>query len=666
MKKESPILEKTVEECLREFERGYMRLFSDLPPEGREYMRGLVDSLMSGDTALADALYAYDYEHRRVPPEVFFTHSDYLGHFKEDIYQAWLPHMYAICSPRNRIYECVLTGSLGIGKTTIGSGAIMAYKLHEILCLKDPARFYGLGKKSKIIFGIYSLSLEAAEEAGFFVLRDQMLADSPFFSSLYQRSPFGTDEITFPKNVIVKTGSKGLHAAGKNLFAICVDEMNLMAQGKSTISKAFDLANTVSRRLESRFMQRRGEMPGICVFLGSAASESSFIERRVQKVKDKPGHYVVRGALWDFVHTDEYGRSKYSGKTFRVQVGNEKSDSKILDKVHFKDNVAQVEEDLEPDMDCQVVDIPVEHFSSFEVDVDGSLQDLAGVSSKSMLKLFTSPERVLRCFNKELLNPFVTSTLSAYLGDGTCELRYEFDKNVCRVEGGRYVPRRHPEAPRYIHIDLAKNQDRAGISMVHPSSHFITVEPEGDEDGLGLYDVTKYIEADFSLAIEAGPQKESIDFANIRRLVFFLRRMGYWIRQITMDWWQSEDSLQRFQEVGLAAEVQSLDREITPYMMLRNVFNARRISVPSRGAAEEELLYKELIALDFDQLMQVVDHPPGGSKDMADGLCGAVYRCLIDKIRPSDARRSQVNRKSPDHYKRFLGEMRELCERYEI
>lgn len=653
---------RIVESVLKDLGRGYLQEFASLSPEGRELFRNMMPSALSGDTATMEALYAMDYDHRRVDPETFFTHPDYMGHFRKNIYPAWWPHLLNICDPAKSIYEVILTGSLGSGKSTVGIGLILSYHLHRLLCLKDPASFFGLGKKSRIIFGVYSLDLKSAEDIGFYILRDQLLAESPFFNSLYRRSPYGTDQIEFPKSILVKTGSGSLHAAGKNLFAIAVDEMNLMKKGDSTVNKAFTLANDVTRRLESRFLQSGGNIPGVTVFIGSAGSDSDFIERRIRMTKGRPHHYVVRAAIWEFARLDARGRSKYCGQRFRVQVGNKYYGSKVLDEVVCTDGVYEINQLEDADEGCNVIDVPVEHYNSFEMDPDGSIKDLAGVSTKSFMKLFTSKKYLQRACVPDLPSPFRQEIIDAYLFSQT-ELAYEFDQTrMCRVRGSQYVPLRHPQAPRYVHIDLAKNKDKAGVAMVHPSKHMLGMQTmDRDEFGVPLYDVNKEIEVDFCIAVCSGPRKEAIDFANIRRLIFHIRNCGFWIRLVTLDSWQSEDTRQRILEAGINAEIFSLDKDTRPYLIFRNLVNAGKVVWP-RGLTH---LYEELADLDYDAFLDKVDHPEGGSKDEADSVAGAVYRCSVDQIKPGEMRHiPQVGRDLVvDSY---LQQLKELQERLAV
>ncbi len=500
------------------------------------------------------------------------------------------------------------------------------------------------------MFGVYSLDLKSAEDIGFYILRDQMLGDSPFFNNVYRRSPFGTDEIGLPKNILVKTGSQSLHLVGSNLIGIAVDEMNVMRKGATTAGRAFKLANDVSRRLESRFMQRGGEIPGVSVLIGSAGSETDFIEKRVRRVAGKKHHYVVRGALWDFVRKDAQGRSKYCGKTFRVQSGNKFFKSKLLDRVTEEDGEYVITPDSAvAEEGCNVVDVPVEHFTAFDIDTDGALRDLAGVSTRAFMKLFSNQERLVASMKNDLPKAFDSQLIAAYLF-GPTELAHEFRvTRMCRVRGSKYQPLRHPNAPRYIHIDLAKNTDKAGIAMVHPSSHFIHIAKEDKDDERGLlFDIRKEVEVDFTLAVECGSKKEPIDFANIRRLIFYIKRCGFWIRMVTIDSWQSEDTQQRLAEAGIPVEGLSVDKDTRPYLVFRNAVNAGKELIPYH-----QKLFEELIDLDYDADEDRIDHPEGGAKDIADALAGSSYRCLIDKVRPSEI---PVEYAPAGHYDKYLAD----------
>lgn len=516
----------------------------------------------------------------------------------------------------------------------VANAFLIPYKIYWLSCLKNPARYFGLADDTKIVIGIYAITKDHAEEIGFYDLRDQAIDNSPYFRYAFPRVPNDGNSLVFDKGIRVLVGSKELHAIGHNLFAISMDELNFYEQGKGTKKKAHDLVAAVSRRTESRFRTESGIVAGFVVLISSKRTETDYLEARLRKIKKLPGVYVVDAAFWDF---DE--KTHYSGKRFRVQLGDEFRDAKILDEVQFDDDgieVTDIKEVEREDDTAEVIPVPVEHYKAFVEDLNGSIRDIAGRSTRGFTPFFGNKQVVTDMADASLPLAFDAESLPIYLADKR-QIVEAFNVNrLCQVDMNRWRPSRHRAAPRYLHIDLAKNKDAAGVSMIHPSSHFITKEEDEEgrpreEDGVPIITVVKEIEVDFAVAITAGPRGEEIDFQKIRNFIFFLRSIGFWIRRVTYDSWESVDSIQQLRGAKFDADVQSVDRTAIPYKTLRRAMAERRVKAPPH-----ELLRTELIGLEHDVEADKVDHREGESKDVADALCGAVYGCLTDKIKPGD------------------------------
>ena len=79
---------------------------------------------------------------------------------------------------------------------------------------------------------------------------------------------------------------------------------------------------------------------------------------------------------------------------------------------------------------------------------------------------------------------------------------------------------------------------------------------------------------------------------------------------------------QQLTTMGFAdVKLVSLDRKPDGYLSLRSAINEQRLMLPSDMPTVE----KELINLERDNQTGKVDHPPDGSKDIADSLAGAVF-----------------------------------------
>ncbi|MEE8273416.1 MAG: hypothetical protein V3R88_01910, partial [Alphaproteobacteria bacterium] len=73
-------------------------------------------------------------------------------------------------------------------------------------------------------------------------------------------------------------------------------------------------------------------------------------------------------------------------------------------------------------------------------------------------------------------------------------------------------------------------------------------------------------------------------------------------------------------KAGIRAEELSVDRTPEPYEYLRRCLYQNRVAM-----VESETLKVELAQLEFNTEKNKIDHPPRGSKDLADAVCGAIY-----------------------------------------
>jgi len=592
----------------------------------------------------------------------------------------------------------------------------MTYKIYRVSLLKDPPSFYGMQAKSKIVFGLYAMTRDQVEDVGFYILREQMIDQSPYFAEMFPRSPHGTDSIHWPtKDIHVITGSSQIHAIGQNLYALVADELNYFARGQKTAERARSLVGEVSRRLESRFLAFGGDIPGVAMFLSQTRTSRDFLEQRIRDSKHKEGVITIRGPRWSF-DPRPYGdlSSKTEGfregidPSFRVFVGDEVQDARILDTMHKRPDGTQVIRPIDPSNepgDGQIMAVPTQHYKAHFDDLHGALRAIDDVPTASFTPFFPRREVVSLAFDEELEFPFPAQTFRCH-EKSNLRLQDLYDyAAVTRINMGSREPIRHPESPRYVHLDLAETGDLAGVAMVHPSVHALrelSVYDAIDPAEVGESEVLKRVEVDFYVGLQSGPFKEPIHFAKIQVFIDWLSRIGYWIRCITADRYQSFDMLQRFRDAGFETDFISLDRTSEGYKTLRQAANENRVSIPFPATLNPKraalppadlrrlledpqamtiwkhqqreqrlgkvLLFKELTGLEHDVERDKVDHrdlnPDGsiGSKDLADAVTGAVWKCLTDKMpvdqeRPADQRPSSLLGKRLDRYLEYVRRM---------
>jgi hypothetical protein len=156
----------------------------------------------------------------------------------------------------------------------------------------------------------------------------------------------------------------------------------------------------------------------------------------------------------------------------------------------------------------------------------------------------------------------------------------------------------------YMHIDLALVSDSAGIAMCHNEEEKVII--------------------DLALAIDPPPNGE-IDLAEIRNLVCELKSRKFSIQKVTYDSFQSASSIQELNKLGINSENLSVDKDLAPYETLKELIYLGKVKTYRNDRLLEELHRLELID------GKKVDHPSKGSKDIADGVAGAVYNCMMNQ-----------------------------------
>jgi len=186
-----------------------------------------------------------------------------------------------------------------------------------------------------------------------------------------------------------------------------------------------------------------------------------------------------------------------------------------------------------------------------------------------------------------------------------------------------------------LHADLAISGDRAGIAMCHVKNwerrthlapgqenkekkHYVE-----DDKPIIKVDFVTCFESDLEAVNEDGElQPREVQIRWFRALIRELRRRGFVIGLVTFDNFQSTDSIQILEMWGIPSDKLSVDRNAVPYATLRDVMYDGRLE-----GYHHQLLIDEIEGL--NKLPNgKIDHPPGGSKDLADALCGAVTNAL--------------------------------------
>lgn len=234
--------------------------------------------------------------------------------------------------------------------------------------------------------------------------------------------------------------------------------------------------------------------------------------------------------------------------------------------------------------ECAGLHVPVEYWPEFNRNEQRALRDLAAQPSEAFSPFFPDATVLERAIDQRLTPPL----------DETGTLR------------GGYKPT--DQLPRYIHVDLALKKDACGVAMAHCEQ-----DRRQDEE--------PRVVVDFMLQI-LPPRDGEIRLAGVRELVLDLVQRGFNIAQVSYDGYQSRDSIQILRHRGINAQVVSVDRDMEHYETLKELLNEGRL----RWYRYEPLL-AECKGLELVQ-GTAVDHRPGGSKDVADAVAGAVGQAV--------------------------------------
>lgn len=495
--------------------------------------------------------------------------------------------------------RALLTGAIGIGKTTFASIAL-PYMAHWVLCLKDPQKYFGLLPGSRIAFMQMSTSEQQAREVifGDIVAR---IKNCEWFRDNFPMDPKFTRQIRFEKDVWILPGdSAETSFEGYNILGGILDEgdSHKITAEKDFAQQGFE---TIESRVASRFVdnsdpEREGHL-GLLIVIGQMKKASGFMARQYRAFKLDPKAYVVRMSIWESFGWDKYTRADGTRNSFWYQIKR---------RMIVPPAVGAI---LDPD---ECIEIPNAFLAQFRNNPEKALRDLAGIPPATA-------------------DPFIS------LVDKIEEAR---DKWVERTEGSSPVSE-SVTAPKFASWFLANGDPRKRVLHVD-----VAISPNGDALGMAMGYVEKlvtvdeeekpYIVIDFMLRVRAAPGTE-IMLSDVRRIIYDLRDVRrFRLKKVTYDGFQSTDTLQQLRKKRFEAENVSVDKTVLPYEDLREAIYESRIEFPrymtymNLGDTElVEVAYKELTELSVQK--NKVDHPANGSKDLADCLAAVTYTLMGDR-----------------------------------
>lgn len=548
----------------------------------------------------------------------------------EGMYPTWKAQLLDDFDWGSYIHNLVITGSLGIGKTYI-MVTVLLYRLVLCTLLKNPQAFFGLTRGTKIVYNILSVTKQAVNETAFGLAKNFM-AKSMYFIDECNFDPdskYTNFRIELPGDVDLTAGSKGWHVLGRNTLGVALDEGNWRNEANPD-TKAYDLYNEVRVRIQNRFMRASKFLPAISVLASSAKDESSFTEtviKEIEKANDPIHQKVYRNAVYKI----KRHVLRLTGQWFKVAYGLKTQEPYVMTGVYAEDGKPQQgpESHEAPPTGASTELVPVEYLQEFKRNTRVALQSIAGISTGGSNRFFASTVDIMRCIELAeadgVLDPARKDSpkqMPLSMEDNTQVWDYlDHNKFLTKVQS-RIVPKRHPYAARFAHLDLA-TVGMAGLAVCHMVGNQKVEGVVSKETGLPYSEYRLIVEYDFILTFCAGRSKP-ISLEKVQTFIMWLvQECGFRFGIVTADQFQSVMPLQMLQSRGFNADTLSIDRDKKVYTAWRQAFQEQRLRPYHNDMMIHEA--ENLVDLESDKK---IEHPKNGSKDTSDACAGAYFDAI--------------------------------------
>jgi len=534
-----------------------------------------------------EALKSDNFEERPVDAKTFVEGEDYLNQpplsqVQYDIVEA-MSQIYKLedviellgDTEGRRYYkkytknEVILQLGKGSGKDFTSTVAC-AYIVYKLLCLKDPARYFG--KPAGDAIDIINVAINAQQAKNvFFKGFKNKIERSPWFAGKYNPK---AESIEFDKSITVYSGhSERESHEGLNLILAVLDEISGFATEVGTGNDQGKTADNIYKAFRASVDSRFPDL-GKVALLSFPRFPGDFISTRYEAViaekevvtkthrfvmnpdlpEDQEGNYL--DIEWD---EDTIVSYKYPGM-FAV-----KRPTWVVNPTRKIDDFKL----------------------AFFTDMGDAMQRFACVPTFSSDRFFKQTEKVKAAMT--IRNPL--------------DAIRRFDES--------FKP--DPNKKYYVHADLAQKHDKCAVAIAHVDK-WVNIQVIKDYQQIApvvVVDAVAWWE----------PRTEGpVNLSEVKQWIQNLRRLGFDIGMVSFDRWQSFDIQNELKQVGMRTETVSVAKK--HYEDMAMLIYEERLAMPMI-----DLLFEELSELKIMNNNKV-DHPRKKSKDLADAVCGAIFGAI--------------------------------------
>lgn len=470
--------------------------------------------------------------------------------------------------------EIILQLGKGSGKDFTSTVAC-AYIVYKLLCLKDPARYFG--KPSGDAIDIINVAINAQQAKNvFFKGFKTKIEKSPWFAGKFYAK---AESIEFNKSITVYSGhSERESHEGLNLILAVLDEISGFATEIGTGNDQGKTADNIYKAFRASVDSRFPDL-GKVALLSFPRFPGDFISKRYDDViaeKDvllKTHKFVMNPDLPE----DQEGNA--------LEISWEE-DSIISYK--YPGVFALKRPTWEVNPTRKIDDFKL----AFYTDIGDAMQRFACVPTFASDAFFKQRDKVQQAMS--IRNPL---------------------DHFRRFDEG-FVP--NPDKIYYVHADLAQKHDKCAVAIAHVEK-WVNIQVIKDYEQISpvvIVDAVAWWE----------PRAEGpVNLSEVKQWIQNLRRLGFNIGMVSFDRWQSFDIQNELKAVGMRTETVSVAKK--HYEDMAMLIYEDRLAMPAI-----DLLFEELTELKIMKGNRV-DHPRKKSKDLADAVCGAVYGAISNTPR---------------------------------
>lgn len=512
----------------------------------------------------------YQYQLIEVSSQIYFEHTLISLYGEQEGIKRWL----------RTVREVIAQLGKGSGKDFLSTIAC-AYIVYLLLCLRDPARYYGKPEGDSIDILNIAINADQARRV-FFENFKKRIKNSPWFEGKYIERQ---GHMEFNKNVNVYSGhSEREGFEGYNVIYVVLDEISGFAIDSNTGNERAATAQGIYDMYRASITSRFAKV-GKLVLLSFPRFKGDFIQQRYKEATEGDMN----------ASPPSYGEKEIIVRDHTFQ---------IYDDLPAGTEGNEFTIEWEEDHIIRYAEPRVFAMKrpSWEVNPTKNIEEY----KEDFMKNKTDALSRFACMPPEAVDAFFKDRDA---------MQNAFNGQNGLKEDNSFEPWFKPENKKkyYLHVDLAQKVDRCVVTMAHCDRW-----TRRDIGG-------KMTEPAPVVKIDAvrwwTPTKEkTVDFADVREYILSLQRRGFDIGLVTFDRWQSLDMINELKRNGIRSEVLSVSKK--HYTDMAMVVLERRLSAPHNNLFVDELMALRITRADK------IDHSRSGTKDFSDSICGAIQNVI--------------------------------------